>query len=107
MTTRLLRRLRGMCGLGAVLAAIWAPIGAGVFAISYLMRGWGVPPLEDFVLILLDGARNGFLGGFLFAGGLASPTAAERSPIFDAEPSVPLAQLPGCSFRQVPCCQKR
>lgn len=83
---RLLRRLRGMFGLGGFWAAIWAPIGAGIFVIQSLARGSGVPPWDVLVPLLFAGARNGFLGGFLFAGGLA---LAYRSRTFaDLRPGV-------------------
>jgi hypothetical protein len=84
MMKHLLRRLRGMLGLGATWAVIWTPIGAGIFAIQFLTRGQGFPPLELLVPVLLDGARNGFLGGFLFAAGLGfayrSRTFADLRP---------------------------
>jgi hypothetical protein len=75
-----------MVGLGAVWAVIWTPIGAGIFLLQYLAKGWGLPPWEMLAPILLDGAKNGFLAGFLFAGGLG---LAYRSRTFaDLRPGV-------------------
>ena len=80
----LLRKLRGMFGLGAVWAVIWTPIGAGIFVIQSLARGWGLPPLDLLVPILLGGAKSGFLAGFLFAG--ARGFAYRRRAFADLRP---------------------
>ena len=75
-----------MFGLGALWAAIWTPIGAGILVIQSLAGGSGLPPWSLFVPILLAGAKNGFLAGFLFAGGLG---LAYRSRTFaDLRPGV-------------------
>jgi hypothetical protein len=64
------RRLRAMVGLGALWALVWTPIGLGITLIQFLTSGFGLPPAELIVALAVSGARNGFLAGFLFAGGL-------------------------------------
>lgn len=82
---RLLRRLRGMLGLGLVWAVVWTPTGAGIFIVQYLATGSGFPPWSLLAPILLTGARDGFLAGFLFAGGMSlafrNRTVAELRPV--------------------------
>ena len=65
-----LRRLRGMCGLGALWGALWAPIGVAMTLVQLMLVGYGWPSWSLLGFLLLDGVRNGFIAGFLFAGGL-------------------------------------
>ena len=64
------RRLRGMVGLGVLWALVWTPIGLGVTLVQFLVSGYGLPPGGLLAALVVSGARNGFLAGFLFAGGL-------------------------------------
>lgn len=67
---KLLRKLRGMFGLGAIWAVIWTPIGLGIVLVQMRVAGLWPPPQGILLPLTLSGAKNGFLAGFLFAGAL-------------------------------------
>ena len=66
----LLRKLRGMVGIGALWAAVWAPLGLGIATAQLLSSGFGLPPADLVLALLVSGLQNGFAAGFLFSGGL-------------------------------------
>lgn len=95
----LLRKLRGMVGLGVIWAALWTPIGVGIVALQWLVSGYGLPPLDLVALLVVSGAKNGFLAGAVFAGGLG---LAYRSRGFaDLSPGV-LGLLGGAAGMMLP-----
>ena len=82
----ILRKLRGMFGIGVFWAVVWAPIGLAMATIQLLSSGFGLPPVELAVGLLMSGLMNGFATGFLFSGGLGF--VYRRRSFADIRPSV-------------------
>lgn len=83
---KILRKLRGMFGIGVFWAVVWAPIGLAMATIQLFTSGFGLPTAALAVGVLKSGLMNGFATGFLFSGGLS--LVYRRRSFADIRPSV-------------------
>lgn len=67
----LLRKLRGLAGLGSLWAAIWAPATVAIATVERLVSGFGFPPVAVLIDAALTGLASGFTAGVLFGAGLS------------------------------------
>ena len=66
----LLRKLRGLLGMGVTWAVAWVPLTVGIGVIERLVAGSTLPTVAELLAAAVTGLQSGFIAGVLFGAGL-------------------------------------